>query len=115
MPDREKVIKGLEYCAASCKGAWEDNNGCPYMSEFCKKCLNDNEYNGRCIDLLCADALALLKAQEPVKPVISTGESDDPWGRLFFCGACGKRINEKYNPDEYDKYCKHCGQAVKWE
>ena len=65
------------------------------------------------------DALELLKAQEPVEPVvdksISTGESDDPWGRLFFCGACGRRINEKYNPDEDDKYCKHCGRPVKWD
>ena len=63
-------------------------------------------------------AIALLKAQEPVEPVVdkntSTGECEDPWGRLFFCGACGKRINEKYDPDEDDKYCKHCGRAVKW-
>lgn len=62
MDKREKVIKGLEYCAASCKGAWDDNNGCPYMSDFCS--LGPN-YNGRCVDLLCADALALLKAQKP--------------------------------------------------
>lgn len=65
------------------------------------------------------DIIALLKVQESVRPIIekniSTGECEDPWGRLFFCGACGKRINEKYNPDEDDKYCKHCGQAVKWE
>lgn len=76
-------------------------------------------------DVYCAlcdmvdDIIALLKAQEPVRPIIekniSTGECEDPWGRLFFCGACGKRINEKYNPDEDDKYCKHCGRAVKWE
>ncbi|MBR3239124.1 MAG: hypothetical protein IKF99_11870 [Oscillospiraceae bacterium] len=56
--------------------------------------------------------------QEAVEPIveknISSGECEDPWGRLFFCGACGKRINEKYNPDEDDKFCKHCGRAVKW-
>lgn len=66
-----------------------------------------------------AKAVEALKAQEPVRPVIekntSSGECEDPWGRLFFCGACGKRINEKYNPDEDDKYCKHCGRPVKWE
>lgn len=60
-----------------------------------------------------------LKPQEPIRPIInkdiSSGECEDPWGRLFFCGACGKRINEKYNPDEDDKYCKHCGRAIKWE
>ena len=74
---------------------------------------------GSATDQTLDKAIALLKAQEPVEPIIEktygTAECEDPWGRLFFCGACGKRINEKYNPDEDDKYCKHCGQAVKWE
>lgn len=67
----------------------------------------------------CTAYVNRWKAQEPVKPIIETtygtAECDDPWGRLIFCGACGKRINEKYNPDEDDKYCKHCGKPVKWE
>lgn len=92
---RENVIKGLgscvEYFANKVKGVMFDE----WLEESRK-------------------AIALLKAQEPVEPVFDKGESDDPWGRLFFCGACGRRINEKYNPDEDDKYCKHCGRPVKW-
>lgn len=49
MPDREKVIKGLEIC---------------YIPP--SKC-DDCPYHGRedCTDALCLDALALLKEQEP--------------------------------------------------
>lgn len=104
----EKAIKGLECCMITSGSCKED---CPYRGQG-----DENEY---CDEKIIKDVYALLKAQEPVKPVIekntSSGECEDPWGRLFFCGACGKRINEKYNPDEDDKYCKHCGQAVKWE
>ena len=55
MPDKDKVIKGLE-CHA--KGA----RGCPYENE-----------NG-CQLLLCSDALALLKEQE-AEPEIEGGGS----------------------------------------
>ena len=43
--DREKVVKGLECCADSCR------HGCPYA--------DDDD----CESALCADALALLKEQ----------------------------------------------------
>ena len=48
MPDREKVIKGLENCkeGGSCDGCQYDIN------------------SSKCISLLHADALALLKEQE---------------------------------------------------
>ena len=49
MPDREKVIKGLECHAKGARGCLFD---CPYGNE-----------NG-CQLLLCSDALALLKEQE---------------------------------------------------
>ena len=49
MPDREKVLKGLEICTSPvCR------TDCPY----------DNERNG-CSLMLMQDALELLKAQEP--------------------------------------------------
>ena len=99
MPDQEKVIKELEEVQHYIKV-----ENLPAHTLKAK--------------LVIDDALALLKVQEPVKPIIETtygtAECDDPWGRLIFCGACGKRINEKYNPDEDDKYCKHCGKPVKW-
>jgi hypothetical protein len=54
MPDREKVIKGLEYC--------EEYFNC------CDKC---PYWNGgtHCAADLAHDALALLKEQEHVKPI----------------------------------------------
>ena len=57
MVDREKVIKGLECCIsgnpAICKRV-----GCPYAEEH-------DGIGDVCIDHLMADAVALLKAQEP--------------------------------------------------
>lgn len=59
------------------------------------------------------DALALLKAQEPVAPVVDI----DTWK----CGNCGHTLeyqqllgdnvlfHEQYN------YCPECGKAVKWD
>ena len=53
MPDREKVIKGLEYCLMH-KGCWNDITKCPW----CCECMDDDQS-------LKKAALALLKAQEP--------------------------------------------------
>ena len=49
------------------------------------------------------DALELLKAQEPVKPVVVGKETH--W---YEC-ECGAGI------DYRDPYCRGCGRAVKWE
>lgn len=59
-------------------------------------------YEGEVLDA----AIALLKAQEPVKPVWMGEEM-----RIGFyaCGACG--MNMGTNPN----YCWHCGKKVKWE
>lgn len=95
MTDMEKVVKGLECCAVGCR------SGCPYSD------IDD------CESMLCADALALLKAQEAVKPVVDI----DTWE----CGNCGHTLehqellgdnvlfHEQYN------FCPGCGRAVKWE
>jgi hypothetical protein len=57
--------------------------------------------------LLEADALALLKEQEPVVP---DREQSEYGGTLWdLCGNCRALIS----PD--DKYCHECGRAVKWE
>ena len=68
MPDREKVIKGLECCAVK-----QDCNGCPY-----------SRFNPMCQDDMNKDALALLKEQEAVEPRVSTAEQR--------CGHCNKVI-----------------------
>lgn len=94
MPDREKVIKGLEEVIA--EAVYPDRP---------RKFMMPLE--------LAEDALALLKAQEPVKPVVDI----DTWK----CGNCGHTLehqqllgdnvlfHEQYN------YCPECGRAAKWK
>lgn len=90
MPDREKIIKALECCR------WDE----------CKKC----QYHGQsdCFEKLLADALALLKAQEAVRPIRVNGR----WIKYYACGACKKQLGSN---DSRDSYCRHCGRAVKWD
>ena len=52
------------------------------------------------------DALELLQAQEPVEAKIG-GSADNCW--WYTCGGCGEAI------DHNDRYCRHCGRAVKWD
>ena len=68
---------------------------------------------GSATDQTLNKAIALLKAQEPVKPVVDI----DTWK----CGNCGHTLehqellgdnvlfHEQYN------FCPECGRAVKWE
>lgn len=97
MPDREKVLKGLERC-------YKRDKACIYCS-----------YHGECCtSRLARDALALLKAQEPVL-LLDQHKSGDhfinansPWKST--CPRCGKKIEGRQT-----RFCKYCGQAVKWE
>ena len=77
-----------------------------------------------CSTEIIEKVIALLKEQEPVKPV--RDEHDD-----FCCGRCGKRIAwaikifdgygfvtthpDHLKPESKCNFCKYCGQAVKWE
>ena len=68
---------------------------------------------GSATDQTLNKAIALLKAQEPVKPVVDI----DTWK----CGNCGHALehqellgdnvlfHEQYN------FCTECGRKVKWE
>lgn len=89
MVDREKVIKGLEHC-----GQPTECDGCPYDSEM-----------GGCFRYLKADALNLLKEQEPV--YAQKREFAYMW--FWCCGSCGVAITEG------DKFCRICGKGVKWD
>lgn len=93
MTNREKVIKGLKCCAAM---SGDECRECPYGHE-CRD--TDLPYG---MPHLAADALTLLKEQEPVRPDYS------PYYQEWYCGNCGKMIPRAYN------YCGYCGQAVKW-
>ena len=100
MIDRDKVIKGIECCLAVTKCG-----ECPYNSGKDLWCGNN--------DQLLTDALELLKAQEPVEPVVDID--------TLKCRNCGHALehqellgdnvlfHEQYN------YCPECGMAVKWE
>lgn len=98
MPDREKVMAGLVTCIAACNG-----------KTVCLDCGYMHDYSGGCETQLLSDALALLKAQEPVKPYKINGR----WFRSWHCGACGGFLGEVNN--QKVNYCYHCGRAVKWE
>ena len=103
MPDREKVLKGLELCTEITQ------DGClmlcPYKDE------QDETYSGFCEQVLKRDALSLLKEQEAVEPYVAGNgksfETAETW--WYECGNCNKPI------DPNDKFCRHCGRKVKWE
>ena len=100
MTDREKAIKGLECLANENAGCYTD---CPYYAD------------NRCFSKTAADALALLREQEPVKPepreiwVGSNGAFVLEW----HCGACGCGVMK--NDRWQTKFCPECGKAVKWD
>jgi len=96
MPDREKVIKGLEYCTHT------DGTECPNCPYW-----PDND----CVEALNADVLAMLKEQKTT----STGKT-----RIFECEKCGYGIDDIYLSNEHDfdvypHYCPNCGRKVLWD
>ena len=95
MPDREKVIKGLEVCISL-----DEGENCPKEFPY---------YRDVCCGYsqVMRDALALLKEQEPVKPERECSGSGVTWWNV--CGNCRTAINPN------DKYCHECGKAVSWE
>lgn len=71
---------------------------------------NVDECNTLVPQQLVLDALALLKAQEPVKP---TRYQEGRWFKTWRCGACGGTLVFR-NGEDKPKYCTDCGRAVKW-
>lgn len=95
--DREKVIKGIEHCDFGGSGTCYEKE-CPYYQSH------------DCTDELKNDILALLKEQEPIAPSVCGSKEPDGHGCWWYlCGKCKKPIDHK------DRFCKRCGQAVKWE
>ena len=103
--DREKVIKGLENCkeGGSCDGCQYDIN------------------SSKCIFLLHADAVALLKEQEAkTGHWISVNDGDvvaiDNDGfpeRACFCSECKKYLIASDEYAVYGRYCPFCGAKMK--
>ena len=105
MVDREKVIRGLEICIRV-----QDNekcpDECPYRKDICYGTVG-----------LMADALSLLKVQEPKPPRFVV-----TFDKIFYaCDNCGKSLLVVANAEgikglsNMPKYCPECGQAVKWD
>ena len=99
MPDLEKVIKGLGESAAYFRESFNAMDGTLACETF------------RGWAEVMEQAIALLKAQEPIKPIVDI----DTWK----CGNCGHTLehqellgdnvlfHEQYN------YCPECGRKVK--
>ena len=94
MPDREKVIKGLQAHA----------DGCGYRSHHCDAMDCPYRYGDESCDIeeMCRDALELLKEQEAIKPF-----SDDDGA--YWCGSCHEDMVW------HQKFCSNCGKPVLWE
>jgi len=105
MLDREKVIKGLECYIGGFSG-----------EENCEQCQYRPHIDG-CKAGAIMDALALLKAQEPVKPkkksfLVSGPDDYTSTPAMTVCGACDAWL---LTVAPRAKYCPQCGRAVKWE
>ena len=92
MPDREKVINCLT----------DIENIMIARQDICPR--EELQY---WIELQegVADALDLLKEQEPVEPELEGGGSS--WWHV--CGECHGMIEVR------DNFCKHCGRRIKHE
>lgn len=106
--DREDVIKALECCIVG-DGHSPKCELCPYATV--------GDYTCQTMDGLFTDAIALLKAQEPVAPVRKSFlvSAPDEYGTtpyMTVCGACGAWL---LTVEPRAKYCPNCGRAVKWE
>ena len=97
MPDREKVIKGLEQHSEGFDRCGE----CPYYDIDHGNVLS-------CRDELLRDALELLKEQEAVTP-IKARQGRNEYYSYFLCPVCKNDITF------HQSYCEDCGRKMKWE
>ena len=94
MAERKKVIRGLELCAYDPDPGQE-------LKEI-RSCPECPYYRAGCSPQLIRDALALLREQEAVKPIVGYG--------CFICGVCKNPLTSASH-----KFCSECGRAVKWK
>lgn len=102
MPDREKVIKGLECCSAM---SGDECQKCPYGHE-CRD--TDLPYG---MPHLAADALALLKEQNTRR---DGRWKSIPYKKARVCSVCEEDEPYKFADDNTDvyMYCPHCGAKM---
>jgi len=96
MPDREKVLKGLE-CLITDEVPCE---GCQYNG------------SGYCLKNIAKDARELLKEQEPVRfRIFRASAGNYPFWDCV-CDGCGFKTSTVHTNW---KYCPVCGKPVKWD
>lgn len=103
MSAKEDVVKGLWSCthAGNC-------TDCPFDIKGGTEC----DEASTCILNLIKAAYEVLKAQEPIEPVVDV----DVWR----CGNCGhvlehqEMIGNNILFHEQYAYCPNCGRPVKW-
>lgn len=116
MADREKVIKGLHKCTEKDFDCGVKKKECPYYYWY-------EAGTGTCIDILMADALALLKAEEdtrltPRKPYHTKVKYAT--GSHWITDQCPECVERgelgiwDTLVDRHVKYCRRCGQALDW-
>lgn len=110
MTDREKVMKGLKCCSGANRVCMyvRTANECPY-AELIEEDWYGGDSNVECTKALAADALELLKLQEPKPVIVKTSAYDY---RFYFCPKCGGWFEYAYRKPNY---CDRCGQEVKWD
>ena len=99
MIDRKKVIKRLEEIS--------DYFFSVYHHSKSREEINKAKYRCDAVE----DAIVLLKDQEP-KQAIGIADSIEGM-EVGYCPSCDRAIVNK-KIDE-TKFCKFCGQAVKWK
>jgi len=111
MPDREKVIKGLELCEIGSGDRCYETE-CPYYGQGCTESLKN-------------DVIALLKEQKAelsyrkAKAITHTATKLDD----ATCPSCGNVVGEKIRTGAIGQsvvqvrwdYCRFCGQKIDWE
>ena len=104
MPDREKVIKGLECCHVMVHDLGPDKTSCgicPYKDVQTEEQIDLGGIE--CIAVLHDDALSLLKEQEPVAPVLV--------GRMWECGKCHAPVGI-FMDDQRDQFADICNKYL---
>ena len=107
MPDREKVIRGLERCLKHTCPAIDSKEyrDCEYtMGLYCRQ------------DILMHDAIAMLKEQDAVEPKTEPSAK----GHWYTCGSCGWWLFQVCDTAHFEdrkriRFCSSCGRSVKWE
>ena len=102
MMDRLK-IEAVKEAVRRCKGnAIFPNSDCP-------NCPYDVFDGDECRYKLLSDVIEILDSMKPLEAIIVFNGVDMSGGWWYQCPKCKMEIEPR------DKYCKSCGQAVKWE